>query len=75
MLRLAEAQEIPQRELVARQGVESFGLFWFWRYSWVPNDGTIWHSRCSPMTSEVMDSDFPFSDTEGVAMTAKEATK
>jgi hypothetical protein len=28
-----------------------------------------------PMTSEVMDSGFPFSDTARVAMTAKEATK
>ena len=31
VLRLAEALEIPLRELVARQGVESFGLFWFYK--------------------------------------------
>jgi hypothetical protein len=37
----------------------------------------IWLPRCPPMTSEVMDSVFPFSDTAGVAITitAQEATK
>lgn len=38
------------------------------------NDGTIRLAR-SPMTSQVIDSDSPFSDTAGAAKTAKEATK